>query len=237
MNDSKELFDYWHGQVKLDNFDLIADPSHVQTQTLRHDCTNYDFLRGRQEVKNLDEPERSRVIAVIKYECTAQVLQRRAGILKDRITELQQVNAEVGKDYSRLAKLLKALQEQLFGQAKKIKGLNSRISALEVENESLRVEVETEKAHSELLQEFEELKKKYTKVEKRRKELAKSNQSLGGRVAHTNRFRRERDEAKELVKELRLQLTSARQENQTLREENESLRANLDIAQRQNRGK
>lgn len=231
MADSKELFDYWHGQVQLTNLNLISNPAHVQTQTLRHDCTNYDVLRNRQAVRQLEEPDRSRVIAVIKYECTAQVLQRRAGILKDRVTELQQVNAETEKQYSKLMRLIKALQSQLFGREKKIEELQARISTLQLENESLRVEAESEKAHSELLQELETLQKKYKKIEKRKKELAKNNQSLGGRVAHTKRFRRERDEARELVKELRSQLNAAQQENQLLQQENESLRLKLNAAQ------
>ncbi|NEP53698.1 MAG: hypothetical protein F6K65_34820 [Moorea sp. SIO3C2] len=230
MGDSKELFDYWHDQVKLNNLDLISNPSHVPTQTLRHDCTNYDVLRHRQDVKQLEESDRSRVIAVIKYECTAQVLQRRAGILKDRVTEIQQVHAETEKQYSTLMRLIKALQNQLFGREKEIKKLQSRISTLEIENESLRIEVEKAKAHSEVLQELEVLQKKYKKIETRKKELAKNNQSLGGRVAHTKRFRRERDEARELVKELRSQLDAAHQENQLLQKENEALRGKLDAA-------
>ena len=173
MVDSKELFDYWHAQVTLKNLDLIADPDHVKTQILRHDCTNYDSLRRRQEVDRLDEPERSRVIAVIKYECTAQVLQRRAGILKDCVTELQQVNTETEKQRLNLMQLIKSLQQQLFGREKKIQELQSRVSTLEVENETLRVEVEREKAHAELLQELETLQKKYQRLKSARKSWLK----------------------------------------------------------------
>jgi hypothetical protein len=109
MNDSKELFDYWHQQVRLKNLDLVSAPGHVETQRLRHDCTNYDDLRTSNEVRWLEEPERSRVIAGIKYECTAQVLQRRAGILKDRVVELQNATNEVEHQRSRLMALIRAL--------------------------------------------------------------------------------------------------------------------------------
>ncbi|MDZ8258370.1 hypothetical protein [Nostoc sp. ChiQUE01b] len=50
MDDSKALFDYWHDRVRLKNSELIADPGHVKTQDLRHDCTNYDELWRSPEV-------------------------------------------------------------------------------------------------------------------------------------------------------------------------------------------
>lgn len=78
IDDSKTLFDFWHDRVRLSNEDLIAAPGHVQVQVLRHECTNYDELWRSSEVQALEEPERSKVIAIIKYECTTKALQRRA---------------------------------------------------------------------------------------------------------------------------------------------------------------
>ncbi len=227
MHDSKELFDYWHGQVRLKNLGLIAAQQHIATQQLRHDCTNYDDLRASREVQWLDEPERSRVIAVIKYECTAQVLQRRAGILKDRVTQLQTATHEAEHQRSRLLALIRVLQEKLFGKDQAIQKLQHQVSVLEAENETLKAEAESEKAYAEVNQQLEQLRKEFEKVAQRRQQLAKNNQRLGGRVAHTNRFRQERDEARTAVQELRQQLAQVTQENQRLRQENEELRLEL----------
>lgn len=227
MNDSKAIFDYWHSQVRLKNLGLVSAPQHIETHRLRHDCTNYDDLRNSREVQGLDEPDRSRVIAVIKYECTAQVLQRRAGILKDRVTQLQTTTHTAEYQRSRLLKLVRALQEKLFGKDRDIQKLQTRISVLEAENETLRAEAESEKAHTEVLQQLEQLQKEFQKVSQRKQQLAKNNQRLGGRVAHTNRFRQERDEARAAVQALRQQLAQTTEENQLLREENETLRLEL----------
>ena len=66
--------------------------------------------------------------------------------------------------------------------------------------------------------ELDALQRAFEAEVERRKQLAKSNQSLGGRVAHTNRYRRERDEFSEA---LRIE----RQTSQALRRELEQLRA------------
>jgi hypothetical protein len=81
--DQKALFDYWHDRVRLTNLTRLGAREHVTTQELRHECTNYDELRRLKPVQELDELERCRVIAIIKYECTAKVLQRRTGLLRD----------------------------------------------------------------------------------------------------------------------------------------------------------
>ncbi|WP_392535158.1 hypothetical protein [Nostoc sp. C117] len=223
MDDSKALFDYWHDRVRLKNSELIADPKHVKTQELRHDCTNYDDLWRSPEVQQLDEPERSRIIAIIKYECTAKVLQNRAGRLRDRANELEAVSHEQDQQKSKLLSLIKALQEKLFGKDKEIKRLEARVSSLEAENEALRSEAENNKAKTELVTELEQLKKKYNAVEKRRQELAKNNQSLGGKVAHTKRYKQQRDEAIVLIEQQKQQIAKLLQESQRLREENEKL--------------
>ncbi len=229
MNDSKELFDHWHHQVRLRNLDIVAAPGHVETQVLRHECTNYDTLRATKAVLQLDGLERSRVIAVIKYECTAQVLQRRAGILKDRVVELQSATHDLEQDKTRFKKIIQALQTIIFGKDQDIHKLQAQISTLEAENETLRTEAERAKAYAELLQEFEALKKEFQQVTKRRQELAKNNQSLGGRVAHATRYQRQRDEARAAVAELRQKLAQVTEDNQNLHSENETLR--LEVSQ------
>jgi chromosome segregation ATPase len=232
MNDGKALFDYWHKRVQLTNHELISSPHHIQTQQLRHECTNYDDLRSRREVQLLDEPERSKVVAIIKYECTAKVLQHRAGCLRDRVSQLADSHNELEQQRSKLLKLIKVLQEKLFGKDKHIKKLESRIIVLEAENEALQADLENNKAEAELQAELEQLQKKYDVVEKRRRELAKNNQSLGGRVAHTKRYKQQRDDAIAEVKALKEQLESQITENQQLREENQHLQAEIEKLQK-----
>ncbi|BAT56550.1 hypothetical protein NOS3756_55570 [Nostoc sp. NIES-3756] len=223
MDDSKALFDYWHDRVRLKNYELIADTQHVPTQKLRHECTNYDELRSIPEVQRLDELERSRVIAVIKYGCTAKVLQHRACRLRDRAHEMEAACQEQDKQKSKLHIIIKALQEKLFGKDKEIKRLEARIASLEAENEAFRSEAENSKAEAELRTELEQLKKKYNAVEKRRQELAKNNQSLGGRLSHTKRYKQQRDEARALAEQQKQQIAILLLESQRLREDNQRL--------------
>ncbi|MBD2095939.1 hypothetical protein H6F90_12350 [Trichocoleus sp. FACHB-591] len=234
MNDSKELFDYWHDRVRLRNQKLMEAPGHLKTPELRHECTNYDELRQGREVQLLGEPERSKVIAIIKYECTAQALQYRAGCLRDRANKLEDACNELDREKSRLLKFVKALQEKLFGKDKELEQLKARIARLEAENETLRMEVEKAEAYAELQVEFEKLQKQYAVIEKRRKELAKNNQSLGGRVAGVQRVRQARDAAQALAKEQKQQITTLTKENQRLRKGNEKLQAELEKLQKRN---
>ncbi|OUL22279.1 hypothetical protein [Nostoc sp. 106C] len=232
MDDSKALFDYWHDRVHLKNYELIADTQHVPTQKLRHECTNYDELWRSLEVQRLGEPERSRVIAIIKYECTAKVLQNRAGRLRDRAHELEVACHEQDQQKFKLLALVNALREKLFGKDKEIKRLEARIASLEAENEAFRSEAENSKAEAELRTELENLQKKYHAVEKRRQELAKNNQSLGGRVAHTKRYKQQRDEAIALTQQQKQQIAMLVLESQRLRQENERLYQKLNQLER-----
>lgn len=229
MDDSKALFDYWHNRVRLTNYELIANPEHVPTQKLRHECTNYDELRHIPEVQRLDEPERSRIITIIKYECTAQVLQHRAGRLRDRAHKLEVASHEQDKQKSKLLSLIKVLQEKLFGKDNEIKSLEARIASLQAENEALLAEAENRKAEAELFKELEQLKKKYNDIEKIRQKLAKNNQSLGGRVSHTERYKKQRDEARVLIEQQKQQIAILVQETQSLRQENERLYQQLKL--------
>ena len=115
MYDDKALFDYWHDRVELRNWDLMASPDHVQTHILRHECTNYDELRKSSAVRQLDGLERSRVITVIKYQCTARVLQNRARQLRERVDQIAHTYYEQEQQKSKLLNIIRSLQEKLFG--------------------------------------------------------------------------------------------------------------------------
>ena len=109
------------------------------------------------------------------------------------------------------------LFRSLKGKDGTILRLESRIKALQAENEVLRTEQQQSKAERQRDKELDALQRAYEAEVERRKQLAKNNQSLGGRVAHTNRYRRERDELREA---LRIE----RQTSQALRRELEQLR-------------
>ncbi|MCX5946494.1 MAG: hypothetical protein NTZ53_14630 [Cyanobacteria bacterium] len=226
--DQKALFDYWHDRVRLTNLQRIGAQEHIQTQELRHECTNYDELRRLKAVQELDELERCRVIAIIKYECTAKVLQRRTGLLRDYARQCEEQALDHRQKERGLLALITKLKDILKGKDGTIRRLESRINSLQAENEVLRIEQQQSKAESQLRKELDALQRTFEAEVERRKQLAKNNQSLGGRVAHTNRYRRERDELSEA---LRIE----RQTSQALRRELEQLRGGeqlgLDLAE------
>lgn len=216
--DQKALFDYWHDRVRLKNLSRIAAQEHVPTPVLRHECTNYDELRRQKAVLELDELERCRVIAIIKYECTAKVLQRRTGLLSDYARQCEENTRTQQKDRSRLRALLHQLKEVLRGKQVMIDRLEARLQVLEAENAALRSEQQQSRAELQLQKELVALQRALEATEERRRQLARNNQSLGGRVAHTDRYRRQRDELQEVLK-------AERQTNRQLRGELERLRA------------
>ena len=210
--DQKALFDYWHDRVRLSNLNRIGAQEHVTTQELRHECTNYDELRRLKAVQDLDELERCRVIAIIKYECTAKVLQRRTGLLRDYARQCETQALDHRQKERGLLAAIRKLKDILRGRESYIGRLESRIKALEAENAALRTEQQQSKAAHQLDKELAALQRAFEAEVERRKQLARNNQSLGGRVAHTNRYRRQRDEFREA---LRIE----RQTSQALRRE------------------
>ncbi len=215
--DQKALFDYWYDRVQLRNLKRIGAQEHVTTQELRHECTNYDQLRQLPLVQELDELERSRVITIIKYQCTAKALQQRTGLLRE-FARLCEENALAQKQArSRLGALLQKLKEALRGKQVEVDRLGRRIQALEAENAALHSEQQQSKAELQVQKELEALQRAFEAEVERRKQLARNNQSLGGRVAHTNRYRRERDELREALRIEQQTSQALRQELQQLR--------------------
>lgn len=225
---SKELFDYWQGRVIITNQDLIAELGHVPTYKLRHDCTNYDSLWKSAPVQNLPGIEKDRMVAVIKYVCTSRVLQKRATLLRAQITDIEGSYQALEVEQSTLKRLLLKFKKALFGKEQEVRALQAKIQTLNAENEALKADAENSKAYAELIENFEKLQKAYEKETKRRQQLGKNNMSLGGRVAHTKRFRRERDEAREILAALEEQIKELQQFNKTLQEQNQSLTQQLE---------
>ncbi|WP_157620193.1 hypothetical protein [Synechococcus sp. PCC 7335] len=233
MVSNRELFDYWYSQVRFKNETLIAAPGHVETFKLRHDCTNYDQLWKSPAVTQLPGLEQDRTVAVIKYVCTSRVLQRRSTLLRSKITEIEDSYEQLEAERSNFEKIIRRFQQVLFGKVKEAETLQAKIRTLTTENEALKVEAETSKAYTELLEKFETLQKAFEKESKRRKELGKKNQSLGGRVAHTRRFRKERDEARAILLEQKEQIAQLTQLNRTLETQNREMREQLSQLQPQ----
>ncbi len=199
----QELFTYWHQRVEFKNHHLIRSTSHLPAYEIRHQCTNYDQLIKLPEVESLKGLERDRIFAIIKYQCTSRVLQYRAShfraISSQIRLELDALNAKNQENLNWIEKL----KQLLFSKDIEIKQLKAQVILLEAEKEVLQAETDQSSAYVELSKEVEKLKKQYEKEKKRREELGHNNQSLGGRVAHAERYRRERDQAREEVKQLR----------------------------------
>ncbi len=202
LNNSKALFDYWHKQVKLKKLKTISSEKHVPTPELRHECTNYDDLCIRPGVLALDDAQKNRVITIIKYECTAQVLQRRAGILNERAQELEKLFTEQKVYRNKLEQFIRVLQQKLFGKDELIKRLETKIQALETKVKAL-----------ETGNELETIKQNYLDEKKRREVLASNNRKMGGRLSWANRWKKQRDqylvelqETKVVIEELQKEL-------------------------------
>ncbi|UIE36013.1 hypothetical protein [Leptodesmis sichuanensis] len=58
-------------------------------------------------------------------------------------------------------------------------------------------------------------------------------QSLGGRVAHTERYKQKRDEAMNQVRELKQQIQTLKEENSSLRQVNDQLSSELERLKKQ----
>ncbi len=226
---NKELFEYWQERVVFRNTDLISNPDFVGTTTLRHDCTNYDELWKSPTVLQLPRLEQDRMVAVIKYVCTSRVLQRRSNLLRSQITEIEDSYKQLEAERSNLERLIHRFKQALFGKEQAAEALQAKIKTLTTENEALKVEAETSKAYTELLEKFETLQKAFNKESARRKQLGRNNQSLGGRVAHSKRYKRERDEARAILAEQVEQIEQLIQLNNDLASENKKLNTQLDL--------
>jgi septal ring factor EnvC (AmiA/AmiB activator) len=176
--DQKALVDYWHDRVRLTNLTRLGAREPVTTQELRHECTNYDELRRLKAVQELDELERCRVIAIIKYECTAKVLQRRTGLLRDYARQCEEQALDHRQKEGGLLALITKLKDILKGKDGTILRLESRIKALQAENEVLRTEQQQSKAERQRDKELIALQRAYEAEVERRKQLAKTTRAL-----------------------------------------------------------
>ena len=135
---NKALFSYWHGRVKLRNTQLIGDPQQINTQTLRHECTNYDELWKSSAVQQLSGIDQDRMVAVIKYSCTSQVLQRRASLLRVQIADIEKSYEGLEGERSKLASVIAKLKRALFGKMQENEALQRQVKALITQERSAK---------------------------------------------------------------------------------------------------
>ena len=69
---NQPLHHHWKGMFFLDKKKILKENSFFPIPKIRHEYTNYDELTHSIEVQKLEPIERSRNIAIVKYECTTQ---------------------------------------------------------------------------------------------------------------------------------------------------------------------
>jgi chromosome segregation ATPase len=204
--DSKAAYLYWHEKVEFRNEYLIALPDHVETYTLRHECTNYDDLMKSYEVQKLKGFERGLAIAVIKYQCTSRVLQRRVTRLREQMDGIARRLNELDAEIERRSGIIQALQEIIFRKDKRIRELERQIARLKYELSELSEMSKQTEAYENIA--YQNLHTILENLKQRYKEIAQKNRSLGGKVAHIERYKRERDEARARAEQAEQQLNA-----------------------------
>jgi len=183
----------WKGKVHLKHKELSEESKHIEAFKVRHEYTNYDQLINSIELQRLEALERSRTVAIIKYECTSQALQFRNGIIREQCLEAKKQSAKLAKDLKTHKGLIGAIQKILWGNEKKIRSLNAIIDEKVLEITSLKDGIEEEKVANDYTEEIATWKKRFEEEEKRRQELGKNNQRLGGRLSHAERNKEKLD--------------------------------------------
>ena len=210
---NQPLHHYWSEKVQVKRTELGAAKNHLKAYVVRHRYTNYDQLTESPEFLELDPLERSRVIAVIKYECTSQALQCINGLIRDQLEEIKEETKRLEADVIRRDGIIGAITKLLWGNEREIKSLKAKIRQQKLEIKSLKEIIEEATTEAEYRHEIEAWKIKYEESEKgrlqeqkgrleeqkRRRILGRNNQSLGGTAAHAERWREERDLLSDLL--------------------------------------
>lgn len=183
----------WRKEVVLNYDKLREESNHIEAYKARHRYTNYDQLVDEIKSQRLDALEQSRIVAIIKYECTSQALQFRNGVIRDQYLEAKKQSAKLAADVVRHKGLIGAIQKILWGNEKEISSLKAKLTERELELTSLKDRIGKESVESDYKKEISIWKKKFEKEEIRRIELGKKNKSLGGRVSHARRNKEKLD--------------------------------------------
>ena len=192
---------YWKEKVVVKRELISKSKNHIKAYELRHKYTNYDPLRNSIEVQNIESLERSRIIAIIKYECTSQALQCANGLIRDQLEEAKKESAKFERDVLRRDGIIAAIQKLLWGNEKEIKSLKAKIQEQDLQLKSFKEELELKKTEDEYLAEIQDWKKKFKSEQERRIKLASNNRSLGGRLSHAKRNKQKLDLVSNLLDE------------------------------------
>lgn len=189
------------------------------------------------ELAKFDEIERSRVICVIKYECTSQVLQRRASVQRERQLEAREYVIQAEAAIKKRDGIIEALRRFLFGNEKEIKCLKAKIAELEASSRSEHTisqqsnnNIKYEKEIADYKKALAELREKisiaeakaakaeakaakadlqYEKEHKLRIKHGMTNQRLGGQISWLGRIKEERDKLRNEKADLSAKLDRA----------------------------
>ena len=195
---NQPLHKYWKGKVIVEREAIVKSKNHIKAYKLRHEYTNYDQLIKSIELQRIEVLERSRTIAIIKYECTSQALQCVNGLIRDQLVEAKKESLKLASDVIRRDGIIGAIQKLLWGNEKEIKSLNAKLVEQELEIASLKEIIERGKTEGDYIAEIESWKKKFRKEQEHRLRLAKNNQRLGGRVSSYQHIKTELEKFRDL---------------------------------------
>ena len=198
---NQPLHIYWKEKIVVEREAISKSKSHIKAYKLRHEYTNYDLLINSIELQKIEALERSRIIAIIKYECTSQALQCVNGFIRDQLEEAKKEAAKFERDVIRRDGIIAAIQKLLWGNEKEIKSLKAKNQQQVLEIKSFKEEFELRKTEDQYLAEIQNWKKKFKSEQERRQQLASNNKSLGGRLSHAKRNKQKLDFVNNLLDE------------------------------------
>ena len=206
---------YWKEKVVVKREIISRSKNHIKAYKLRHEYTNYDQLINSIELQKIEPLERSRTIAIIKYECTSQALQCVNGLIRDQLQEARKESAKFERDVIRRNGIIAAIQKLLWGNEKEIKSLKANIKEQELEINSLKEEIQLKQTEDQYLAEIQTWKTKFKYEQERRQQLARNNKSLGGRLSHARRNKEKLDFVSNLLDENEVSITQISKDLET----------------------
>ena len=135
-NNNQPLHEYWGEKVKIRRSEL-QKKTYIEAYKARHDYTNYDQLIKSVKLEELEELEKSRLIAIIKYECTFRALQCVNDYINQALTDAQLNREKIEQDTKELKGWYKQLMARFFSSTNKIKLLEAKLKEQEIEIISL----------------------------------------------------------------------------------------------------
>tara|TARA_X000001036_G_scaffold380573_1_gene372053 strand:- start:147 stop:905 length:759 start_codon:yes stop_codon:yes gene_type:complete len=191
-NNNQPLHEYWGEKVKIRRRELQGK-TYIEAYKVRHEYTNYDQLINSIDLGKLEELEKSRLIAIIKYECTFRALQCVNDSINKSLVEAQLDIKKIEEDNKELKGWYKQLLAKIFSGKNENKLLEAKLKEREIEIISLKEKKQEDQVNTDYQKEINSWKKKFEDEQVKRIRLGRKNQSLGGRVSHAKKWKEERD--------------------------------------------